>query len=635
MAEQAKHTVQGSLETSAFKSDSLDRVDHGRSRAAALDQTQKVSIQCEISSTDPSKSHLHIALLNEFQAENIVLRLNGPAVTKELAAQIDNILKENLGHGLIEKLDRLLSDVAQKTSAQGVCENKYEFFFPNRQLVVSESFADTELAQNNDRPKSLADRVDTATGLRGAMALALEDSVKELNQKISGEKLLVFFDFSHMSIANKAGLGNGVDAVLKALQGFANQAFKGTEFELLRLGGDEFALVLKNEKTLETIAQLNEFHKLVKESVSKKLPDSSKEMQTAANLASVRDAMRDLRKEYIESLPQKSLNHFSAKGFKAFLLTKFDRAPENYRQLSTGELQFRIAQSSIGKKSKVMDFELIAVKIGSNPKAIDFENAIALAAAHKHRNKQRNDVSMLEFPKEPFKRRQADFEVSIRRQLVDAKYQESQNTRNESRISRPERLGLEMNAREALITDNSVEIVSSTLGLVDRKMKDVFPQLKPGKYNLLQIDISGFGIWNNNLGYSRADQEFRMVCEIVKQAMPTASIFRSNGGKLNIMLPIAEDGKTILFGNQGYTNYEKAKLELIDRLNSRMSYSLGGMAALEAERSERQALSKFAKTLGVVMSVPESVGQINLKKDLVEKVITINPEDTLRKILFA
>ena len=127
-------------------------------------------------------------------------------------------------------------------------------------------------------------RKDTLTGCRTLQALQTSDSVKEVNTRIKGRKLLVSLDFNNMGLADKYGMGKELEIVLKEMKLAARQTLgaQGTNsYEIFRTGGDEFTIILRDNGK-QTIRLLRQFEIRMNEIRNRYFSNTSKDPRLLA-----------------------------------------------------------------------------------------------------------------------------------------------------------------------------------------------------------------------------------------------------------------------------------------------------------------------------------------------------------------
>ncbi|RMD86363.1 MAG: GGDEF domain-containing protein, partial [Candidatus Dadabacteria bacterium] len=216
-----------------------------------------------------------------------------------------------------------------------------------------------------------SERIDPVTGLRDKSSILSPRAIDKLDQKLGKgkPKVVLYFDFDHLSVPNRFGMRKELDALLGHIKAIAEESFGvfGVNFELIRIGGDEFACIVQD--TPETAKAISHFVNQFQELRERFLPSDDPRYKKAARFAAIREGMRGVLASYKREIEERGVD-FSLERYREYILEEIKKlSPEDFARLK--EVQ------SPGK----LAFNLVALKIRSGELPSEVDVATVTAAA--------------------------------------------------------------------------------------------------------------------------------------------------------------------------------------------------------------------------------------------------------------
>lgn len=478
--------------------------------------------------------------------------------------------------------------------------------------------------KGKEKIPSLIEAEDPQTGFRRKAALLSDRGVREMNEKIPGNKLLCFFDFNHMSVMNKLGLAEKVDQFIKAIPQIAKDVFQGTVYECFRTGGDEFSLVLqKTARVGEQVKLL--FSRL--ETKKRELFADHNVLQEGKRIAGFRTAMRRIRGEYKEECTRQKAA-FTLEGFAKWL--KGQGADEALYvwiekgmpiERATALLQRDLAKRRISEgKEKEAPEPLTAssstVEVGDRPTPETVLQGLGQADHTVHEAKRAGIPSIIEaeplkadtplnenyrYEREQWRQREVEFET-MREQLAKATGKEKET--------------IQKRMEQLVLADPVLRDIIRFEVAKDENAKKILNVRGQTLMTRITIDIPDFGAVNNTRGYAYGDAVCKVMIEKIQDSLKQQSIkpfiFRRGGGQFFVFVKciIPSDSIRKIEGVANESIREKLQ-------NSEMI----------TEALERHVLD--AEMRGVELPQEVRFGKV----DMSSKEITVNPESLLQNLI--
>jgi GGDEF domain-containing protein len=461
--------------------------------------------------------------------------------------------------------------------------------------------------------------------------------MKEVNERLPGNKLFFFLDFNHMSVANRFGLKENVDQFISTLKGVAEKSFGDVPFEVLRMGGDEYAgFVQDTPQGREAIRRFIDGVEAKKREMFNDSKDSvvREKTEKGERFAAIRTVMRKLRSDY-RKICDESLFSFTLEGYKEWLIQKGAVMKPEYAGLPihrlVGILQRGLALSSVkeGAREGIMTVSTAVIPVGEQPTPTLIGMAKGKADKYIHKQKEKGQKITLEPQQitEDIRDQADDIYEREKWSEKEKKYQNLKRELLQEGLSDVERADKEMDLKNLQVQDPGVAEVLR-LNLAEQvQIQEVFKVKEPTDFTHITLDIVGFGAINNNLGYAKGDAVYREVVTKVQEALkmeggknPKDSYFlvRSSGGDIHIFFKGTVDPSTIAHMRETINEYLKTQQD---------------DARVLAEASEKEALAEMEDVLtGKPFQNDISFGTIDIKPpekiriDPSQKMITLFPK---------